>query len=354
VTLTLPFVWSDDVLRHEPGSEVWLGLPTPGTEVPARAERIRDALVDAGARPIEAVPHTDDALLAVHDDELVSFLRTAWADWQAAGLPEDTGQERVVPYVFALPGLTGDRPPPMPAALWARTGRHAYDTMTPVGRGTWEAARAAVDAALTAVDLVLAGEPLAYACCRPPGHHVLRRLYGGSCYLNNAGIAAAELERRLGGPIAVVDVDAHHGNGTQELFYDRGSIRTASVHVDPGAGWFPHFAGFADETGSGDGAGANLNLPLAPGSGDEPWLAAVREAAAFARGARALVVALGVDAATADPESPLKVTPTGYRKAGAILGALDVPTVVVQEGGYDLEMLGPLVVSALTGLNTGA
>jgi acetoin utilization deacetylase AcuC-like enzyme len=200
---------------------------------------------------------------------------------------------------------------------------------------------------LTAVDLVAGGEPLAYACCRPPGHHVTRSLYGGSCYLNNTAIAAAALLERLGGPVAIVDVDAHHGNGTQELFVGRGDVLTASVHVDPSAGWFPHFLGFAAENG-----GANLNLPLAPGTGDERWLAAVREAADFAAPARALVVALGVDAAAADPESPLEVTTAGYREAGRILGELGLPTVVVQEGGYDLEAIGPLVVEALRGLAT--
>ena len=189
--------------------------------------------------------------------------------------------------------------------------------MTLIGPGTWEAARAAVDVALTAVDLVVDGERIAYACCRPPGHHVTRSLYGGSCYLNNTAVAAAELVARVGGPVAVVDIDAHHGNGTQELFLGRSDVLTASVHVDPGAGWFPHFLGFAAENDE-----ANLNLPLAPGTGDEGWLAAVREAAAFAAPARALVVALGVDAAAGDPESPLEVSAAGYREAGRILGEL--------------------------------
>ena len=143
----------------------------------------------------------------------------------------------------------------------------------------------------------------------------------------------------------MVDIDAHHGNGTQELFLDRRDVLTASVHVDPGAGWFPHFLGFAAENDE-----ANLNLPLAPGTGDDGWLAAVREAAAFAAPARALVVALGVDAAAGDPESPLEVTAAGYREAGRILGDLGLPTVVVQEGGYDLATIGPLVVETLAGL----
>jgi acetoin utilization deacetylase AcuC-like enzyme len=337
----LPFVWSDDCLRHEPEAEVWVGVRTPATEVPARATAIREALVAAGAREVPAVAHDDSALLAVHDPALVGFLRTAWEEWSAASLPSD----RVVPYVFARSELTGGRAPAAPTAVWARPGLFAYDTMTLIGPGTWEAARAAVDVALTAVDLVADGERVAYSCSRPPGHHVTRSLYGGSCYLNNTAVAAAALLARAGGPVAVVDIDAHHGNGTQELFLERGDVLTASVHVDPGAGWFPHFLGFASENDA-----ANLNLPLAPGTGDDDWLAAVREAASFAAPARGLVVALGVDAAAGDPESPLEVTAAGYREAGRILGDLGLPTVVVQEGGYDLDSLGPLVVETLTGL----
>ena len=139
--------------------------------------------------------------------------------------------------------------------------------MTLIGPGTWDAARGAVDAALTAVDLVLAGAAGAYACCRPPGHHAGRACYGGSCYLNNSAVAAGAFADRLGGPVAVLDIDAHHGNGTQEIFYDRTDVLVGSVHVDPGAGWFPHFLGFADETGGG----ANKNLPLAPGTGDDAF-----------------------------------------------------------------------------------
>ncbi len=145
--------------------------------------------------------------------------------------------------------------------------------------------------------------------------------------------------------MAVIDIDAHHGNGTQAIFYEDPEVLTGSVHVDPGAGWFPHFLGFADERGAGAGAGANRNLPLAPGSGDGPWLEAVGSLAAWAReaGARALVVALGVDAAAGDPESPLDVSADGYRAAGRALGELGLPTVVVQEGGYDLDAIGGLV-----------
>ena len=355
--LALPIVWSDRHRLHEPGGEVWVGVRTPGTEVPARADAIRGALEACDAPFVPAEPHPDADVLAVHDASLLDYLRTAWDEWAEAGLPDDPGQDRVVPYVFAHPGLTPHLTPAVPVATWARPGYFAYDTMTLVGPGTYEAARAAVDAALTAADLVAAGgAPAAYACTRPPGHHVTRTVHGGSCYLNNAAAAAARLRTRTGGRVAVIDIDAHHGNGTQAIFYDRADVLTASVHVDPGAGWFPHFLGFATETGAGAGEGANRNVPLAPGAGDAEWLRAVDELAWFARDghAEALVVALGVDAAAGDPESPLRVTANGYRAAGRALGALGLPTVLVQEGGYDLTTIGPLVRETLAGVQEGA
>lgn len=347
----MPVVWSERNRLHVPEGEVWVGVHTPGTELPARAERIRETLREAGAREVEATEHPREALLRVHDPALLDYLAGAWEEWERSGLREDPGQDRVVPYLFPHPGLLAGLEPAMPTAAGARAGLFAYDTMSLIGPGTWEAARAAADAALTAADLVLGGEPAAYACCRPPGHHATRAAFGGSCYLNNAAIAAAALRAALSAPVAVIDVDAHHGNGTQAIFYEDGGVLTGSVHVDPGAGWFPHFLGFAAETGRGTGAGANRNLPLAPGSEDGAWLEAVTELAGWARagGAAALVVALGVDAAAGDPESPLRVSPEGYREAGRELGRLGLATAIVQEGGYDLERLGPLVLETLLG-----
>jgi acetoin utilization deacetylase AcuC-like enzyme len=332
----MPVVWSDRCLLHEPAAEIWVGVPGPAAETPARAAAILAAL---DGRVVEAEPHSDEALLAVHDEALLAYLAGAWRDWDGADLP----QEQVVPYVFAHRELGARREP---VAVWARPGWFAYDTMTLVGPGTWQAARAAADVALTAVDLVAGGEPVAYACTRPPGHHVTRAAFGGSCYLNNAAIAAAALS--AAGPVAVLDIDAHHGNGTQEIFRGRDDVRSGSVHVDPGAGWFPHFLGFADESDE-----SNLNVPLAPGSGDGPWLEAVAELVGWARGAAGLVVALGVDAAAGDPESPLEVSGAAFREAGRLLGTLALPTVVVQEGGYDLHNLGELVREALLGLEEG-
>jgi acetoin utilization deacetylase AcuC-like enzyme len=351
MTLSLPVVWSDRCLLHEPGGEVWIGVPIPGDEVPDRALRIRAALVGAGARVVDATAQADGAVLAVHDERLVEFLRTAWDRWQEAGYPTDHGQDRVVSYIYPHPGLVGAIEPLVPASPAARTGLFSFDSMTPIGPGTWSAARAAVDCALTACDLVLGGEPVAYACTRPPGHHVTRTAYGGSCYLNNAAIAAQYLRGHDGVErVAIVDIDAHHGNGAQSIFRDRMDVLTVSVHVDPETGWFPHFLGTERESNE-----TNVNVTIAPRAGDDDWLAGVADAAAVTRsfGADAVVVALGVDAAAVDPESPLDVTGEGFREAGRLLGGLGLPTAVVQEGGYDLAAIGGLVLAALEGVEEG-
>jgi acetoin utilization deacetylase AcuC-like enzyme len=338
--LAMPVVWDERCRLHEPGAEIFVGVRTPGTETAARADALLAAFAEA--RVVEAEPHDDASILAVHDSALIEFLSSAWVEWEGAGVLADPGQDRVVPYVFAHQALGARR---KPAAVWARPGYFAYDTMTLIGPGTWEAARAAVDVALTAVELVVAGAPHAYACCRPPGHHACRACFGGSCYLNNAAVAAQAM--RSHGSVAVLDIDAHHGNGTQEIFWDEPGVAVASVHVDPGAGWFPHFLGFADETGDG----TNLNIPLAPGAGDDQWLEAIRRAADWIA-ADALVVSLGVDAAAGDPESPLQVTEAAFHEAGRIIGGLGLPTVLVQEGGYDLEKLGSLTLEALRGVES--
>jgi acetoin utilization deacetylase AcuC-like enzyme len=351
MSVEMPVVVDARCRRHEPLAEIWLGVRTPGTEVAQRVDVIETALRAAGADVHAASDHGDELLRRVHDDALLDHLSSVWDEWVEAGFPESAGQDRVVPYLFPTAELLAGLPLRRAAAVHARAGRFCYDTMTLVGPGTWEAARAAVDVALTAVDLVLAGAPAAYGLCRPPGHHVTRSGYGGSCYLNNAAVAAEALRAGGAGRVAVIDIDAHHGNGTQALFYDRPDVFYGSVHVDPGAGWFPHYVGFADETGRGDGAGTTLNRPLAPGSGDTQWLAAVDDivAAVATYQPDAVVLSLGVDAAAADPESPLAVTVAGFREAGRRIGSLG-PCVAVQEGGYVLDTLGELVVATLSGL----
>jgi acetoin utilization deacetylase AcuC-like enzyme len=351
VRTRVPVVWSPRTREHDPRHEVWVGVSTPATETAARVDAVRDALLAAGHDLVEGDPHDDALLRRVHDDGLLEFLRSAADRWSAGGYADLVGQDRVVPYLFPTPAMTAGMPARPAVRVHAEAGRFAYDTMTSVGPGTWAAARAAVDCALTAADLVTAGAPVAYALCRPPGHHATPAGFGGSCYLNNAAVAAESLRAAGHDRVGVVDLDAHHGNGTAAVFYGRADVCYGSVHVDPAAGWFPHVVGYADETGAGPGSGATLNLPLPEGAGDEPWLSAVAELAGWVaeHGCTALVVSLGVDAHVHDPESPLLVTEAGYRRAGRLLRATGLPAVVVQEGGYHLPTLGGLVAAYLDG-----
>jgi acetoin utilization deacetylase AcuC-like enzyme len=350
----LPVLWHPDSWLHEPTGEVWLGIWEPGTEVPQRASVLLDALTAAGAEVSSPAHDGESAILAVHDAALVEHLATAWEEWEAGGYTTTHARPRVVPYLFPTPGLLQGLPMRSPRALHGRIGRFCYDTMTLIGPGTWRAAKAAAGAAAGAAEVVAGGAPLAYALSRPPGHHAGPDAYGGSCYLNNAAISAQALRDSGASRVAVLDIDAHHANGTQAIFYRRDDVYVGSVHVDPGAGWFPHYVGFASERGQGAGQGANRNLPLAPGSGDHAWLTAVDVLCEDVRrrGADAIVVSLGLDAAASDPESPLQVSAQAYHEAGRRLGRLG-PTVVVQEGGYDLEALGHLAVSALAGARAG-
>ena len=316
----MPVVWSDDHRLHEPGGEVWLGVRTPGTELPERAERIRAALTDAGAPLVDASHQPDEAVASVHDSGLTHYLSSAWPAWRRPGSTRSratTASCRTCSRTRTCsPGARRARPPRSRPAR----GQFAYDTMTLIGPGTWEAARAAVDAAVTAAQLVLDGAPAAYACTRPPGHHATRSRFGGSCYLNNTAAAAARLRDGRHERVAVIDIDAHHGNGTQAIFWDDADVLTASVHVDPGAGWFPHFLGFEDERGVDQ---SNRNRVVPPGTGDDLWVEAVDEIADWVadNAASALVVALGVDAAAGDPESPLAVTSAGFRRRGTYSAA---------------------------------
>ena len=349
----VPVVWSPATRLHDPRHEVWVGVATPAAEVAQRVDVILEALSDYSL--VEASGSASGPLAAVHSPEMLAFLRTASERWADGGYAAEVGQERVVPYLFPTRAMTGELPLTVPARVHAEAGTYSYDTMTSVGPGTWSAAEAAASCAAEAASLVASGRPLAYALCRPPGHHATPAGYGGSCYLNNAAVAASLLRSSGHARVGIVDLDAHQGNGTAAIFWSRPDVLYGSVHVDPGAGWFPHYVGFASETGAGAGAGATRNLPLAPGTGDGPWLAAVSALSEWvvAAGCTALVVSLGVDAAVDDPESPLQVTHDGYRAAGELLGASGLPAVVVQEGGYHLPTLGSLVRAYLEGHTGG-
>lgn len=338
--MTVVAVWSDDALAHDPGGEVWIGLPIEGDETPDRALAMLRAIEDAGVDVIAPRPHPDSVITAVHDPGMLDYLATAHERWVEAGYPGDLGQHHVVAYAFRHPGAFDHVPRRLPRSRAAMAGVYCFDTCTTIGPGTYRGVRNAVDAALTAADLVLDGTT-AYAAVRPPGHHAGTDYFGGSCYLNNTAITAHYLAGATGARVGIIDIDAHHGNGTQEVFYGRDDVLYASVHVDPAQGWFPHWSGFGDETGTGPGAGFNHNLVLAPGDGDDEFVAAVESAAETVVGARCgtLVVSLGVDASFEDENSPLLVTSEGFGRAADLLNALGVPTVMVQEGGYHLEAL---------------
>ena len=347
----VPVVWAPSTREHDPRHEVWVGTATAATEVSERVDVILASLRQAGHRLFEATTAPEVAIGKVHDPELIEFLSTASQRWLRGPYADLVGQDRVVPYLFPTPAMTGGLPTRPAMAVHADAGRFAYDTMTLVGPGTWPAARAAAACAVQAAEMVTAGEPLAYALCRPPGHHATRAGYGGSCYLNNAALAAQVLRQGGASRVGVIDVDAHQGNGTAAIFYDRFDVFYGSVHVDPAAGWFPHVVGYADEVGTGSGEGATRNVPLPEGTSDHGWLEAVHDLVEWAvdGACEALVVSLGVDAAKDDPESPLRVTLDGYRDAGVLIGASGLPAVVVQEGGYHLQTLGALVAAYLSG-----
>lgn len=347
----MPVVWTARHRGHAPHGGYWLGVRETGDEEPERGDLLRDGLAAAGASVVDTPDLGREPILAVHDPRFVGFMERVYPAWVEAGHLTDPGQPHVVGYLFANPGFAArHRTDRRPATIRAELGLYAMDTMTLLSEGTFDAAAGAVHAAAHAADLVAGGVPAAYAAIRPPGHHAGPAFFGGSCYFNNAAAAAQRLRESGVGRVAIVDIDAHQGNGTQEIFWSRGDVLYASAHVDPGDGWFPHLVGYADERGAGAGEGWNHNEPIPAGSGDEVWLGALDAliGSVDRHGSEALVVSLGVDAAEHDPAAPLMITPDGFRAAGAALARLGLPTVFVQEGGYDLSRLVPLVLAVLT------
>ncbi len=325
---------------HDPQFFLVRGVARRSTEQPERADRLLAGLKAGRHQLIEPTIFGQGPRARIHSAEYLGFLAEAWEAWSALG---DAGSEMIAnmhPVRYA--GT-------YPTHIVGRLGWHTVDTACPIGPGTWAAACAATDVAVTAAQLVLDGEGAAYALCRPPGHHAYRDLAGGFCFLNNSAIAAAHL-RLEHERVAILDVDVHHGNGTQGIFYERGDVLTVSIHADP-TSFYPFVWGFAHERGSGAGLGANLNIPLPIGTGDEGYLQALGTAKAtieaFAPGA--LVVALGLDASEHDPLAGLAVTTDGFRRIGQAIAALELPTVFVQEGGYLSDILGANLTAALAG-----
>ena len=330
--------WDPVQLLHTPRFFLVRGQQRPNFEVPARAEALLAACSALGL-PIEAPPASGlSSVSAVHDQAYLSFLRDGHAAWRQLA---DAGEEMVANTHPAPEILTHRRHPP--SHIIAQLGWFTADAACPIGAATWRAAEAAASCAVAAADEAASGRN-AYALVRPPGHHAYRARAGGHCYLNNAAIAAERLRGKGARRVAVLDIDSHHGNGTQGIFWERADVLFVSVHGDPNH-YYPWFAGHADERGGGLGQDCNLNLPLALGTGDTGWLEAIEAglAAISAFRADALVVSLGFDASEDEPLNALSVTPDGFARAGRAIGRSGIPTAIVQEGGYNVGLLGELL-----------
>jgi acetoin utilization deacetylase AcuC-like enzyme len=332
-------------LEHDPVVETYLGEAIPANEVAERAERIRAALeADGGFELVAPTEYDDEPILAVHDPGLVRFLDEAWAEHRRQGIGRSFLTADTYPTFRMFEGMSAEAIEAIrePVAVGGRAGWWGLDSANPILPGTARAARAAVDVALTAADLVLTGERVAYGLCRPPGHHAGRSMAGGYCFYNNAAIVAEALVRRTGGRVAILDLDFHHGNGTQQVFWRRGDVLYVSIHADPDR-QYPFFLGRADETGEGEGSGANLNLPLPAGTDDPAYLVALDRAletiAAFGDVA-AVVVSLGFDTFALDPIGDFALTTPVYHESGRRVATLGRPLVVLQEGGYHRPSLG--------------
>ncbi|WP_108260836.1 histone deacetylase family protein [Mangrovicoccus ximenensis] len=327
---------------HDPQFRLTHGKLLHNAEQADRAKLLLAALGKLGLATESPAEAPRAALEAVHTPELLDFLEHAWEEWQK--LP-NCGPE-VVPNVFAQKA-TSTYPKD---SIVGRAGWHLGDTSAPIGPHSWTATRRAADCAVAAADAVLAGEKMAYALTRPPGHHSTADTVAGHCLMNVAAIAVERM-RTQHAKVATLDIDVHHGNGTQGVFYGRADVQTVSVHADP-ATYYPFFVGYAHETGEGDGEGFNLNIPLPRTTTDEAWLAAIDRAleriAEFAPGA--LVVSLGLDAHENDPLAGMKVSWDGFREAGRKIAAAGYPTVLIQEGGYLSEDLTTSLESVMEGL----
>lgn len=338
-------LYSDAQLGHAPAFEFFRGDRVPCFETPDRAQSIRDRLVARG-HAVRA-PHVDSrgSLGQVHSARYLNFLEGAWAEWLA--LDADNANRQPFPSVWPVRTLRSDLEP---ANFTARLGLYAMDNGAPLVDGTWLAAKAGADGAASAAALLMAGERAVFCCSRPPGHHAGADFMGGFCFLNNAAVAAQALRQGGAQRVAVLDVDYHHGNGTQSIFYGRADVLFASVHGDPRTE-YPFYLGHADETGEAEGAGFNLNLPLQAGSDAVTWFAALNVALAriAAYRADALIVSLGLDTFAGDPICTFQLQAADYLRLGQRIASLRLPTGYVLEGGYAAAELATHAVNVLEG-----
>jgi len=340
-------VFSAQHLLRRPRTELHGGELVCPHESPQRAQIVLERVeTQRLGEVIAPASFGSDPLLRVHDQGYIEFLKQAWSEWVAAG-----NRGEAIPDCWPARRMNQRRP----NSIMGKLGYYAMAGETSISQGTWEAASAAADVALTGALRIKDGESAAFALCRPPGHHAARDLYGGYCFLNNAAIAAQYLRDYGAARVAILDVDFHHGNGTQDIFYDRPDVLYVSLHGDP-ADAFPYFSGYADEAGTGAGSGFTVNLPLPVGTEFNAWRDALRAALTRIANfrAEALVVSLGVDTFAEDPISFFRLQTPDFLTYGGMIGACAIPTLFVLEGGYAVGEIGVNVVNVLTGFETAA
>ena len=333
--------YSEQHRQHQPPFEVFDGgVRVPYLENADRMDRILGSLRSVKwADIIEPLDFGLDPILAVHDKEYVEFLASAWTEWLAS---DPTDSSTLIPATFAL-----RRRPQKPKSLLGLAGYYIMDLSACIVEGTYQAALSSANSALSAAETVMTGERVTFALCRPPGHHAGKDYAGGYCFINNVSVAANWLSAK--GRVAVLDIDYHAGNGTQDIFYARDDVLTISIHADPDFE-YPHFIGFADERGKGRGFTFHQNFPLPKGTGDAEYLQTLEKAIGLIIEFKPayLVVSAGMDIYADDPLGTIKVTTEGIGLIGKRIASMNLPTVIVMEGGYANDMLGRNILALLS------
>lgn len=333
-------VFDEGQLNHDAETFLSSGAAAENPEKPERASRLLSAALSCGLQQVKPTDYGDAVIARAHSSRYLKFLQSIYKRWSR--VPGATAE--ILPNMHPLERSDG-----YPKSAVGQVGFHTYDGSCPITADTWVSARASAMTATHAAEAIITGDDACYALARPPGHHASQDVAGGFCYLNNAAVAAEHLRRKFD-RVAIIDVDVHHGNGTQRIFYDRSDVLTVSIHADP-IRFYPFFWGYEHEHGAGNGEGHNVNLPLQRGTDDTAYLktldVAIERIAEYNPGA--LIVALGLDAHEDDPFKGMAITTKGFERIGARLAAMGMPTVLVQEGGYLSDALGDNLASFLTG-----
>lgn len=325
------------------GTELKDGNITPSFEKPDRAHIILDHVTKSGiGEVLSEKEFPKDYYILAHSKDYVRFLETAWDEWKSLGNSHDA-----LPLVWPVRDLNSKIEP---ATIDGKLGFYSMDAGAPITQGTWEAVKSSANTALTAMELILNGEGSAFALCRPPGHHAAKQYMGGYCYLNNAAIAAEYALKNGAKKVAILDVDFHHGNGTQNIFYDRNDVMFLSIHGDPSVS-YPYFSGSREECGAGEGYGYNKNYPLDKGTNWHSYREVLKNAISeiVNYNPEYFIVSLGVDTFEGDPISHFKIRTKDYLEMGEILKSVGVSTLFVMEGGYMVDEIGANVVNVLNG-----